>query len=75
MPTANNPAGRLHAILTKLSNSNQAGFIYQAWANALDVDQNDYPLLTSRIGEVFSLPQQIEDKLKWLDHYDDFYVS
>jgi len=26
-------------------------------------------------GEVFSLPQQIEDKLKWLDHYDDFLVS
>lgn len=75
MSVVNNPAGRLHAILTTLDETVGGRTIGQAWSKALGVNEDDLPLLTSRIGEVFSLPQQIEDKLKWLDFYDDFLVS
>ena len=60
----NNPAGRLHLLLTEGKKKADNISTKKIWAELLDVDPNDNSLLLRRIGKVIDLPAQIREQIK-----------
>lgn len=59
-----NPAARLLSILVDGKNIDVNQKCRRAWAGLLNVDASNGALLTSRIGKLMSLPQEIIDRTK-----------
>jgi len=63
MEKLNNPAARLYDLLQKGKSQKMDISIAQAWANLLNVQVNNQPLLLKRIGSVIELPSLIEKSI------------
>jgi hypothetical protein len=58
MPYHDNPAGRLHDLLTRLAEQPGDGMLVGAWATVLDVSAED---IAVRLGEVANLIQETQE--------------
>jgi hypothetical protein len=62
-----NPAGRLHRLLTAFQRAASSQPAHGAWATALVVPGNDLALLLRRLALVVELPAQIEAEIAKVD--------
>lgn len=53
-----NPASRLHAVLTKICSNPTRSHCKSAWKDTLNIDSEDDILLVSKIGKVLTLPEK-----------------
>jgi hypothetical protein len=60
---ANNPAGRLHALLTEGHRKLKDKPAEEVWAELLDVPKENKSLLLRRLGHVMALPAAIREKI------------
>jgi hypothetical protein len=68
-----NPAGRLHRVVTGFCrNSAQSQTIPVAWRSALGMPDSESPRYLRRLAVVFALPDEIEAELRKIgpDEYD-----
>lgn len=75
----NNPAGRLHALLSEAGTpprENDRETARQKWAKTLAVEVKDSPTLLARLGEVMALPVEVRGAVKSLPEVDhDTYLG
>jgi len=58
-----NPAGRLHELLTKLGQREQTSSLLDAWASVLDVDAEDVIVHLGRVAELVRQTQDTVDRM------------
>ncbi len=54
MEISNNPAGRLHALLSEGQKKQKSKAAYEIWSELLEVPKNDTGLLLHRMGYIIS---------------------
>jgi len=75
MTTTNNPAGRLHALLSKGQSMPNAP-ASESWAELLGVENGNHSLLLRRVGQVMSLPSTTKEAILGLgDHNPEIYLK
>ncbi len=67
-----NPAGRLHALLTDLSEVSPADRTQTraAWASVLDIEEGDLAGLTRGLGYVLNMPEQVKAQINDIQDVD-----
>ena len=63
----NNPAGRLHALITVYLRNSSGGRPHEAWFGPLEVPGTDLPGLLRRLALVLKLPGEIEAEVARVD--------
>lgn len=74
-PNLNNPAGRLHAILSDLKSVPGNEQIVTAWEKALKTPTNQLPELLARLGKVYAMPNLIISEMKEVPGYHSRDIS
>ena len=64
MPVANNPAGRLHALLSAAGRDNHKTPIKDVWAKVLGVPAKEHTRLLYSIADVMKLPLKVEEMVR-----------
>lgn len=63
MPYYDNPAGRLHHLLTKLRSQGKKSSLLRGWATVLDIDADDVVVHLGRVAELVRQTQDAVDRL------------
>lgn len=75
MPKRNNPAGRLHDILSEALDTN-AGKVRNAWAKVFDLEPNDTGRILYQLGQLIQLIEKAKDAVADLPNHDhDLYLQ
>ena len=74
--STDNPAGRLHSLITALRKNVSQQPVWQAWAGTLQVSSEDLPELMRQMAFVYALPRAIESEISQIDEseYDRDYA-
>lgn len=70
MAVSNNPAGRLHALLSEGKSKQKDKRASEIWAELLNVPKEDTGLLLRRVGHVMTLPSRIKEAMSYVDDLD-----
>ena len=62
-----NPAGRLHELLTRFQRNASQQAVYTAWAAVLGIRADDFPELLPAVARVVDLPTKIEAEIDRID--------
>lgn len=62
MPILDNPAGRLHDLLRRLSETDQAESILSGWAQVLEVPQDEVRLYLGAVGDLLPAVQEAVER-------------
>jgi len=71
MEVNNNPAGRLHALLSEGQRKPKNKPASEIWAELLDVPKDDTGLLLQRVGCILSLPSNIKEAMSYIDNSEN----
>ncbi len=70
MEISNNPAGRLHSLLSEGKGKQMDKPASEIWAEILEAPKEDTGLLLRRVGHVLSLPSSVKEAMSYIDDLD-----